>query len=105
MCPPYYLSNEQLSFLTEFFHRLYSLPGGEQPDRELRFCLAHLLRDYPASLANPLASLRAFLDECRRVNHKWLYHGDLEMDFLRLLGQVKKAAEQKPVEVEIDFRV
>jgi hypothetical protein len=104
MCPPYHLSNEQVSFLVHFYYRLYSLPGGQEPNRELRWCLVRLLRDYPASLANPGASLRTFLDEHKHGSHQWLYEGDLETDFLRVLGQVQTAAREKPAGVEIDFR-
>ena len=42
MCPPDYLSEEQLSFLVQFYYRLYNLPGGQEPNRELRICLAQL---------------------------------------------------------------
>ena len=54
MCPPYYLSDEHISFLVQFYPRLYSLPGWQEPNNELRRCLALLLSDYPASLINPL---------------------------------------------------
>jgi hypothetical protein len=104
MCPPYYLSDEQISFLVPFFHRLYSLPGGQELNRELRGCLAFLLRDYPASLANPMISLRKFLDEYKHWSHEWLYNGDLEADFLRSLGEIQKTAREKPLGIEIDFR-
>jgi hypothetical protein len=105
MCPPYYLSDEQVSFLVQFHHRLYSLPGGQEPNRELRWCLAALLRNYPASLANPMASLQKLLHGHKHGSHEWLYDGDLETDFLRLLGQIQRAAREKPAGVEIDFRV
>ena len=88
-----------------FFYRLYSLPGGQEPNRELRWCFADLLQKYPASLANPMASLREFLDEHKHWSHEWLYSGDLETDFLRILGQIQQAAREMPVGVEIDFRV
>ena len=104
MCPPDYLSEEQISFLVQFFYRLYSLPGGSEPNRELRFCLITFLQNYPASSANPMASLREFLDEYKHWSHKWLYDGDLEADFLRSLGEIQKAAREKPVGVEADFR-
>ena len=104
MCPPDYLSDEQISFLVEFYHRLYSLPGGQDPNRELRWCLGFLLRDYPASLASPMASFRKFLDEHKHWSHEWLYDGDLETDFLRILGQIQRAARETTVGVEIDFR-
>jgi hypothetical protein len=34
----------------------------------------------------------------------WLYEGDLETDFIRVLGQIQQAAREMPVGVEIDFR-
>jgi hypothetical protein len=105
MCPPHYLSSEQISFLVHFFHRLYALPGGQEPDRELRWCLGSLLRNYPASLSNAMESLRFFLDEHKRWSPEWLYNGDLETDYLRLLGQIQREAREMPVELEIDFRV
>ena len=104
MCPPDYFSDEQVSFLVQFFHRLYSLPGGFQPNRELRLCLITLLQDYPASLANPMASLQEFLDEYKHWSHEWLYDGDLETDFLRSLGEIQRAARENPVGIETDFR-
>ncbi len=104
MCPPYYLSDAQISFLVQFYHRLYSLPGGQESNRELRICLATLLRDYPSSMLNPMASFRTCLDEYKRWSSEWLYQGDLETDFLRILGQIQEAAGTLPVGVEIDFR-
>lgn len=47
MCPSDYLSSEQVSFLMYFFPRLYSLPGGEKPNREPRWSLAVFLRYFP----------------------------------------------------------
>lgn len=104
MCPPDYLPNEQISFLVQFLYKLYSLPGGQEPNRELRFCLCVLLRNYPASLINPMVSYRKFLVEHKRWYREWLYEGDLEADFLRSLGQIQRAAREKPLGVEIDFR-
>ena len=104
MCPPDYLSDEQISFLLQFFHRLYSLPGGLEPNRELRLCLITFLQDYPASSANPMASMRKFLVEYKHWSHEWLYDSDLETDFLRILGEIQKAAREQPKGVEIDFR-
>ena len=51
------------------------------------------------------AILSSSLDEYKRWSHEWLYEGDLETDFLRILGQVQEAARALPVGVEIDFRV
>ena len=104
MCPPNCLSDEQISFLVQFYHRLYNLPGGQEPNRELRTCLAALLRDYPTSMVNPLASFRTWLDEYKHWSREWLYQGDLEMDFLRILGQIQRAARDMPVGMEMDFR-
>ena len=89
----------------QFFHRLYSLPGGQEPNRELRWCLSVLLRNYPDSLINPMASYRKFLDEHKLGPREWLYKGDLEADFLRSLAQIQQAAREKSVGIEIDFRV
>ncbi len=104
MCPPDYFSEEQVSFLMQFFHRLYSLPGGFEPNRELRFCLITFLQDYPESMTDPMASLQKFLVEYKQWSNEWLYDGDLEEDFLRILGQIQKEAREKPAGVEADFR-
>ena len=103
MCPPAYSSDEQVSFLVQFYYRLYSLPGGQESNRELRGCFTFVLRDYPASLANPMTSLRKFLDERKHWSHEWLYNVDLETDFVRLFGQIQRAAREKPIGVEINF--
>jgi hypothetical protein len=104
MCPPNYLSDKQLSFLMHFVHWLYTLPGGMNPNRELRISVARLLREYPASMADPMESFRGFLNEHRRFHQEWLYEGDLEADYFRFLGNVQEAARKAPVRVEIDFR-
>ena len=104
MCPPDYLSDEQTSFLVQAYYRLYNLPGGQKPNRELRICLATLLQDYPTSMINPMVSFWRFLEEYKRWPRDWLYEGDLETDFLRVLGQIQQAAREMPVGVEIDFR-
>jgi len=104
MCPPHYLSDEQISFLVQSYHKLYSLPGGQEPNRELRWCLAVLLQNYPASLTNPMVSYRQSLDEHKLLPRDWLYEGDLEADLLRLLGQIQSAAREEPLGIEIDFR-
>jgi hypothetical protein len=101
-CPPFNLSIEQVSFLTHFFPRLYALPGGMEPNRELRYCAANVLHPYPESMLNPIGCVEKVRDEYR--NKPQDYAGDLEADFLRFLGQVKKAAKGKPVDVEVDFR-
>ena len=104
MCPPDYLTDEQFSFLMHYFYRFYSLPGGMEPNRELRFSLITLLRDYPASFANPMASLRKFQDEYKHQSYQQSYEGDLEADFLSSLGEIQREAREKPVGVEADFR-
>lgn len=104
MCPPSYLSDEQISFLVQFYYSLYNLPGGQEPNRELRMCLVDLLRDYPTSMLDPMASFHRFLDHHKRFHHEWLYDGDLETDFLHILGHLQKVARESAVEVEIDFR-
>jgi hypothetical protein len=104
MCPPEHLSDEQVSFLVQSYYRLFSLPGGQKPNRELRICLSTFLQDYPASMIDPMASLRKFLDEYKLWSHEWLYEGDLEMDFLRILAQLQEAAKADPTGVELDFR-
>ena len=105
MCPPHYLSDEHISFLVQFYYGLYNLPGGQEPRRELRWCLAVLLRNYPASLINPMVPYRKFLEEHKHVYKELLYEGDLEKDFLRFLGQIQRAAREKPLGIEIDFRL
>ncbi|MGB2815380.1 MAG: hypothetical protein WBB97_09945 [Dehalococcoidales bacterium] len=51
-----------------------------------------------------MASLQQFLDEYKHQSYQQFYEGDLEADFLRCLGQIQKAAREKPVGVEADFR-
>jgi hypothetical protein len=104
MCPPDHLSDEQVSFLMHFFYRLFSLPGRMEPNRELRLCLLDWLRDYPDSMVNPMASFWKFLDGYKHWSHEWPYEGDLEADYLRILGQIQKAAKEEPVGIEMDFR-
>lgn len=104
-CPPNHLSDEQVSFLVHFYYRFYNLPGGQEPNRELRLCAIGLLQNYPDSLRNPMATFRQFLDEYKHWHREWLYEGDLETDFLQLLGDVQREAREEPTQVEIDFRV
>jgi len=104
MCPPDYLSDGQVSFLVQLYYRLYNLPGGQEPNRELRICVAALLTDYPASMVQPMASFRKCLDEHKRWAREWLYEGDLERDFICILGEIQAAARTLSVEVEMDFR-
>jgi len=101
-CPPEYLPEEQISFLVQFYPRLYSLPGRDNPNSDLRRCLADILWDYPASLINPTVYLQKFQEQNR--NKSQSYEGDLETDFLRILGQIQREAREQPVGVETDFR-
>jgi hypothetical protein len=101
MAPPYHLSEREVSFLAHSYHKLFSLPGGFEPNRELRLCLAAFLRNRPFSLANAMASFHRFVDEHPRKYGKWLYEGDLELDFLRTLCEIQKAARRQPVGFEI----
>lgn len=104
LCPPHYLTNEQVSLLAPFFHRLYSLPGGHEPNGQLRVCFAHLLWDYPTSLIHPLVAFNESVRQQRLSSRAWSYQGDLETDFLRLLGAVHTAAKEKPLDIQVDFR-
>ncbi len=103
MRPPDYLANEEVSFLVHFYLRLYNLPGGIEPNGQLRSCLANLLREYPDSMSNPMASLRMCMDEHKRLSSAGPYEGDLEADFLRSLGEIQRSAREMPIQVEIDF--
>jgi hypothetical protein len=104
MCPPEHLSDEQVTFLMHLLVKLYSLPGGEEPNRELRICLASLLDEYPSSIGNPAVSLQKFLREYKRWFREMSYSGDLEADFLCTIGQIQKAANNEPLRIEIDFQ-
>ena len=101
MNPPDHISSEQVSFLVQFYPRLYSLPGWDEPNSDLRRLSADILWDYPDSLINPMECVHKFQEENR--DKPQLYKGDLEADFLKFLGQVQKAAKENPVDVEFDF--
>ena len=103
MHPPDYLSSEQISFLMHFYLKLYNLPGGMEPNGQLRRCLAHLIREYPDSMSSPMAFLRMCMDEHKRLSRVETYEGDLEADFLRSLGEIQRSAREMPIHVEIDF--
>ncbi len=75
-----------------------------EPNRELRICLVDILIDYPASMVNVMASFGKFMDNYKRWFHEWLYEGDLDTDFLRILGHIQKAAKEEPAGIEMDFR-
>lgn len=104
MCPPDCLSAEDLSFLVHYFPKLYSTPGGQKPNRELRLCLAELLWKYPSSVADPLTCLQEFKHEHKPWPDEVPYQGDLETDFLRVLGQIQESAKAMPEGIEPDFR-
>jgi hypothetical protein len=104
MCPPEYLSGHQISILVPFYFRLFNLPGGREAQGELRVCLAFLLRDYPYSMVNLMASFRKCVEENQKYSAKWQYEGDLERDFLRTLGEIENRARETPPGIEIDFR-
>ena len=101
-CPPFYLSSEQVSFLVQFYPMLFDLPGGFEPNGILRSCVGSLLYPYPESMIDPLTTLRK--ERNRGSNKGREYNGDLEMDFLKFLGQVQRMAKENPVEVEVDFK-
>jgi len=87
-----------------FYPRLYGLPGGGRTNWQLRSCLGDLMREYPASMRYPMASLHASIAEHKHVLLPEAYEGDLEGDFLRSLGAIQRAAREMPVHVTIDFR-
>jgi len=66
--------------------------------------LADLLRDYPASMVNPMASFHKFLDEHKPFYRERLYEGDLETDFLSIPRHIQRSTRETPVGAEIDFR-
>ncbi len=101
MNPPDYLSKEETAFLVQFFPMLYSLPGGYEPNTALRWCVADMLQDYPASVANPMKCFQEFQEHNKYKTQT--YQGDLETDYLKFLGQVQKAAKENPIDVEFDF--
>ena len=87
MHPPDYLSQEQISFLMYFYPKLFSLPGGiNVPNGELRRGVADMLEDFPEILIDPMIVFRNLIKENARYLREWLYTGDLETDFLRVLG-------------------
>jgi len=104
MCPPTRLFCDQVSFLTYYFPMLDNLPGSrDNPKSQLRWSLVRILREYPESMKKPLTTLNASVQEHSKLGYK-LYEGDLEMDFLKFLGQVQRLVREKSVDVEADFR-
>jgi hypothetical protein len=104
MCPPDYLTEDQISFLVPLYFSLLNLPGGLEPKGGLRVSLAFLLRDYPFSMVNLMASFKKCLEENKKWSAKWQYEGDLERDFLRILGDIDNRAREMPTGIEINFR-
>jgi len=97
MCPPEHFSNDQISFLLHFFPMLYKLPTGN-----LRHSLAIFIWEYPKAMKKPMKYLEKHDDDFQ--SNPQPYQGDLEGEFLSFLGQVQKAAKEKPADVEADFR-
>ena len=52
----------------------------------------------------PMESFKKFLHDHKHFHYDWLYEGDLETDFLRILGEIHRAANESPVGFDIDFR-
>ncbi len=48
--------------------------------------------------------LQRFVKEHRKWGFEWQYRRDLETDFLRFLGQVQRAAKEKPIAAYAVFR-
>ena len=70
------------------------MPGGFEPNGELRFILAQLLEDYPKSMNDVMAKFYK-----SRIEHgKWFpgprYVGDSETDYLKFLGEIKQMAKR-----------
>jgi hypothetical protein len=101
--PPCHLSSEQVSFLVQFFPRLYALPGWDKPKNDLRRCAASMLLDYPGSLNTPTKCLQEFREGNTSTLMLQPYEGDLEADFLAFLGQVQRATKENPLDIEIDL--
>jgi hypothetical protein len=101
MIPPAHLSREQAAFLIQYFPMLYRLPGGFEPNSDLRRCAANFHWDYPTILTNPMKCVRDFQEQNQNEPRK--YEGDLEADYLKFLAKVQRVAKENPVDVEFDF--
>ena len=101
MNPPDFLSQEDAAFLIQFFPMLFSLPGGVEPNADLRRCVADFHWNYPAIEANPMKCINEFREQNK--DKLQTYEGDLEADYLRFLAKVQKAVKENPVDVEFDF--
>jgi len=94
ICPPQYLSSEQVSFLISLFPKLYSLPGGFEPNRELRHALVCLLGSYPESMQDVMGVFTKENGQYLNCFQGNKYDGDLETDYLRALGQIQAMASK-----------
>jgi hypothetical protein len=101
MNPPAHLSREQVAFLIQFFPMVFSLPGGLEPNADLRQCVADFHWNYPAIETNPMKWINEFREQNK--DEPQTYEGDLEADYLRFLAKVQKAAKENPIDVEFDF--
>jgi hypothetical protein len=101
MNPPVHLSREQVAFLIQYFPMLDSLPGGFEPNSDLRRWAADFHWNYPAILTNPMKYVHDFREQNK--DEPLTYEGDLEADYLRFLAKVQKAAKENPIDVEFDF--
>jgi hypothetical protein len=101
MNPPDHLSPEQASFFIQYFPLLYRLPGGFEPNSDLRRCVADFHWNFPAVLTNPMTCVHDFLEQ--NQDEPLTYEGDLEADYLKFLAKAQKAAKENPVDVEFDF--
>jgi len=101
MNPPDHLSPEQVSFFIQYFPLLYHLPGGFEPNSDLRRCIADFHWNFPAVLTNPMKCVHDFLEQ--NQNEPLTYEGDLEADYLKFLAKLQKAAKENAVDVEFDF--
>ena len=99
--PPDHLSPEQIAFLIQYFPLLYRLPGGFEPNSDLRRCVADFHWNFPAVLTNPMKCVHDFLEQ--NQNEPLTYEGDLEADYLKFLAKLQKAAKENAVDVEFDF--
>ena len=101
MNPPAHLSREQVAFLIQFFPMLFGLPGGFEPNADLRRCVADFHWNYPAIETNPMKCINEFREQNK--DNPQTYQGELEADYLRFLAKVQKAAKENPMDVEFDF--
>ncbi len=88
MTPPAHLSREQIAFLIQYFPLLYRLPGGFEPNSDLRRRVADFHWNFPAVLTNPMKCVHDFLE--KNQNEPMTYEGDLEGDYLKFLAKVQK---------------